>query len=423
MNTTSRTLESFDDCVLADAEDPIRSVRDEFDLPVGVLYFDGNSLGPRPRSASACVERVVHEEWGTSLIRSWNTAGWFDLPVRLGDKLAPLLGAGQGQVAVTDSTSINLFKCLAAALSIAKQTQPTRRVIVSERDNFPTDLYIAEGIIGFLDNGYELRLIDDPAELPAAVDSDTAVVMLSHANYRTGYLYDMSAVTAQMHERGALMIWDLAHSAGAVEIDLVGANADFAVGCTYKYLNGGPGSPAFLWVNERNLHAGRQPLSGWWGHARPFAMEPGYEAHDGIRRFLIGTQPITALSLVECGLDIALRVDMAEIRQKSLALTDLFIALVEQRCAGFGLELITPLEHDRRGSHVSFVHSEGYSIMKALIARGVIGDYREPGVLRFGVTPLYIGYADVWNAVDALRDILESSSWDRPEFRERDAVT
>lgn len=420
---TSTLGRSLADCISADSEDPLRSFREEFEIPAGVLYFDGNSLGARPRASLACAERVILKEWGTDLIRSWNTAGWFDLPIRLGDKLAPLLGAGPGQVAVTDSTSINLFKALAAALSIAAQNQATRRVIVSERDNFPTDLYIAEGLISFLDRGYELRLIDDPSELASVVAADTAVVMLSHANYRTGNLYDMAAVTAQVRERGALMIWDLAHSAGALEIDLVGADADFAVGCTYKYLNGGPGSPAFIWVNERNLYAGQQPLSGWWGHARPFAMEPAYEAHDGIRRFLIGTQPMTALSLVECGLDIALRVDMADLRKKSLALTDLFIELVQERCAGFGLELITPLAHASRGSHVSFVHPEGFSIMKALIARGVIGDYREPGVLRFGVTPLYLGYADVWNAVEALRDILETGSWDHPEFRERDAVT
>lgn len=419
----SKSVLSLAECISADASDPLREVRHEFDIPEGVLYFDGNSLGARPRSAEACAERVLREEWGTGLIRSWNTAGWFDLPVRLGDKLAPLIGAGTGQVAVTDSTSINLFKALASSLTIAEQTHPTRRVIVSERDNFPTDLYMAEGIIRFLDRGYELRLIDNPKELTTAVDSDTAVVMLSHANYRTGYLHDMSAVTAEVHERGAQMIWDLAHTAGALEIDLVGSDADFAVGCTYKYLNGGPGSPAFIWVNERNLHRGQQPLSGWWGHARPFAMEPGYEAHTGIRRFLIGTQPITALSLVECGLDITLTVDMADIRKKSLALTDLFIELVQEHCAGFGLELITPLQHQHRGSHVSFLHPDGYSIMKALIARGVIGDYREPGVMRFGVTPLYIGYADVWNAIDALRDILETRSWDQPEFYERDAVT
>ena len=420
---TATEVLSQADCVQFDLDDPLRAFRDQFEIPEGVIYLDGNSLGAKPRSAAACAERVIRDEWGIGLIRSWNTAGWFDLPARLGDKLAPLIGAGAGQVVVTDSTSINLFKALASALTIAEQNQPARRVIVSERDNFPTDLYIAEGIIGFLDRGYELRLIDEPAELSTVVDSDTAVVMLSHANYRTGNLYDMAAVTAQVHEQGALMIWDLAHSAGALEIDLVGSDADFAVGCTYKYLNGGPGSPAFIWVNERNLHLGQQPLSGWWGHARPFAMEPGYEAHSGIRRFLIGTQPMTSLSLVECGLDIALSANMGDVRRKSLALTDLFIDLVEQHCGEFDLKLITPRDHASRGSHVSFVHAEGYSIMKALISRGVIGDYREPGVLRFGITPLYIGYVDVWNAVDVLRDILENKTWDTAEFREREAVT
>lgn len=420
---TSTTTLSLEDCVKADAVDPLREFRREFAIPEGVLYFDGNSLGARPIAAQECAARVIGDEWGNGLVRSWNEAGWFDLPVRLGDKLAPLLGAGEGEVVVTDSTSINLFKALASALSIAAAQDPSRKVIVSERDNFPTDLYIAEGIISLLDQGYELRLIDQPGDVTEAVGPDTAVVMLSHVNYRTGNLYAMTEVTAAVQERGALIIWDLAHSAGAVTVDLSGADADFAVGCTYKYLNGGPGSPAFIWVNRRHQNAGIQPLSGWWGHARPFAMESAYEPGAGIRRFLSGTQPITSLSLVECGLDVALKADMADIRSKSLALADLFISLVEERCAAYGLELITPREHERRGSHVSFVHPEGYSIMKALIARGVIGDYREPGVLRFGITPLYLGYADVWNAVDVLRDILENKSWDRPEFRERDAVT
>ncbi|MER5838656.1 aminotransferase class V-fold PLP-dependent enzyme, partial [Streptomyces sp. NPDC002130] len=306
----------------------LREFRREFAIPEGVLYFDGNSLGARPVAAQECAARVIGDEWGNGLVRSWNEAGWFDLPVRLGDKLAPLLGAGEGEVVVTDSTSINLFKALASALSIAAAQDPSRKVIVSERDNFPTDLYIAEGIISLLDQGYELRLIDQPGDLAEAVGPDTAVVMLSHVNYRTGNLYAMAEVTAAVQECGALMIWDLAHSAGAVTVDLGGADADFAVGCTYKYLNGGPGSPAFIWVNRRHQNTGIQPLSGWWGHARPFAMESAYEPGAGIRRFLSGTQPITSLSLVECGLVVALKADMADIRSKSLALADLFIDLV-----------------------------------------------------------------------------------------------
>ncbi len=262
---TSTTTLSLEDCVKADAVDPLREFRREFAIPEGVLYFDGNSLGARPIAAQECAARVIGDEWGNGLVRSWNEAGWFDLPVRLGDKLAPLLGAGKGEVVVTDSTSINLFKALASALSIAAAQDPSRKVIVSERDNFPTDLYIAEGIISLLDQGYELRLIDHPGDLTEAVGPDTAVVMLSHVNYRTGNLYAMTEVTAAVQERGALMIWDLAHSAGAVAVDLGGADADFAVGCTYKYLNGGPGSPAFIWVNRRHQNTGIQPLSGWWG--------------------------------------------------------------------------------------------------------------------------------------------------------------
>jgi kynureninase len=294
---------------------------------------------------------------------------------------------------------------------------------VSERDNFPTDLYMIQGMIDFLQQGYELRLIDDELPLEAALDEDVAVLLLSHVNYRTGALYDMAATTAQAHQCGVLTIWDLAHSAGAVPVDLNDAQADFAVGCTYKYLNGGPGSPAFIWVSQRHQDRFWQPLSGWWGHQRPFDMATDYQPATGIRRFLCGTQPILSMSLVECGLDVALEADMTEVRAKSLALTDLFIALVEERCKGHPLTLVTPRDHDKRGSHASFRHPEGFAVMQALIARGVIGDYREPEVLRFGITPLYLGYADIWHAVDILKDILDSRSWDRPEFKERTSVT
>ena len=335
-------------CVAADRLDPLASIKNQFDLPPGVIYLDGNSLGVLPRTAAARAADVIGKEWGAGLIRSWNTAGWFDLPARLGDKLAGLIGAGKGEVVITDTTSLNIFKALAAALRIQQQARPGRRVILSERDNFPTDLYMIQGLIDLLQQGYEMRLIDDELPLEQALDDSVAVVLLSHVNYRSGQMHDMRAVTALAHERGALTIWDLAHAAGAVPVDLQGAKADFAVGCTYKYLNGGPGAPAFIWVAPRHIDNFWQPLSGWWGHQRPFDMTVAYEPAGGIRRYLCGTQPIVSLSLVECGLDIAHAAGIDEVRKKSLALGDLFIALVEERCAGHPLTLATPREHAAR---------------------------------------------------------------------------
>jgi kynureninase len=296
-------------------------------------------------------------------------------------------------------------------------------VIVAERGDFPNDLYIAQGLVKQLDGACELRLIDDPSELPAALQADTAVAMLTQVNYRSGYMHDMAALTQLIHQRGALALWDLAHSAGAVPVDLNGVGADGAVGCTYKYLNGGPGSPAYVWVPHRLQTQFEQPLSGWWGHRAPFAMDPVFQPDDGIGRFLSGTQPIVSLALVECGLDVFLQTDMQAIRDKSLALTDLFIELVEARCDEFPLRIVTPREHAQRGSQVSIAHPHGYEVMQALIARGVIGDYREPEILRFGFTPLYTRYVDAWDAVEALRDVLANETWRAPEFAARVAVT
>lgn len=402
---------SRNDCLARDAADPLAPLRDAFELPAGVIYLDGNSLGARPRAAAARAAHVIAQEWGKDLITSWNTAGWFDLPKRLGDRLAPLIGAQAGEVVVTDTTSVNLFKALAGALAM-QSADPRRVAIVTERSNFPTDIYMAEGLSGWLARGHTVRLVDSPDEIPAALGDDTAVLLLTHVNYRTGHMHDMAALTALAHEHGALTVWDLAHSAGAVPVDLHGARADFAVGCTYKYLNGGPGAPAFIWVPARHQAAFAQPLSGWWGHAAPFAMAPSFAPCAGIGRALCGTQPVVSLALVECGLDVFAQTDMAALRAKSLALTDLFIALVEQRCAGHPLELVTPREHARRGSHVSFTHPHGYAVMQALIARGVIGDYREPHIMRFGFTPLYTSFAEVWDAVAILKQILDEDAYD-----------
>jgi len=406
------------DCLALDQADPLAAQRDRFALPDGVIYLDGNSLGARPRASLERARQVIAEEWGNDLIRSWNTAGWYDLPGRLGGLLAPLIGAEADEVVVTDSTSVNLFKVLAAALTMQANdpARAGRRIILTERDNFPSDIYMAQGLVGWLERGYELRLLDAWSDLPAALSGEAgaqvAAVMLTHVNYRTGRMFDMAAVTAQIHAAGALAIWDLAHSAGAVEVGLNAADADFAVGCTYKYLNGGPGAPAFVWVPRRHHERFTQPLTGWWTHRQPFAMQPGYAPASGIRRALCGTQPVVSLALVECGLETFANVAMADLRRKSLALSDLFLALLEQHCAAHPLELITPRSHAERGSQISVTHPHGYAVMQALIARGVIGDYREPQVMRFGFTPLYTSHHDVWKAVMVLKDILDRGAYE-----------
>ncbi|PNG35863.1 MULTISPECIES: kynureninase [Pseudomonas] len=410
-------------CLRLDEQDPLAPLRQQFALPEGVIYLDGNSLGARPVAALERARQVIEQEWGDGLIRSWNSAGWRDLSQRLGDRLAPLIGAGSGEVVITDTTSINLFKVLSAALQVQAERAPERRVIVSESSNFPTDLYIAEGLTRMLEQGYSLRLVDSPEQLPAAIDQDVAVVMLTHVNYKTGYMHDMQAVTGLIHEAGALSLWDLAHSAGAVPVELNRSGADYAIGCTYKYLNGGPGSQAFAWVAPALCNLVTQPLSGWFGHARQFDMATQYEPASGIARYLCGTQPITSLAMVECGLEVFEQTDMQSLRRKSLALTDLFIELVEQRCAGHDLKLVTPRDHAKRGSHVSFEHPEGYAVIQALIARGVIGDYREPRIMRFGFTPLYTRFSEVWDAVQILGEILDQKTWAQAQFQVRHSVT
>lgn len=410
-----------------DAQDPLRPLRDLFSIPAGVIYLDGNSLGPLPKAAPERIARAVTSEWGEGLIRSWNEAGWYEMPRRVGDKIATLVGAGPGEVVATDTTSINLFKVMSAALATAAAHAGDRRVVISERSNFPTDLYIAEALCR--ERGLRLQLLD-AAEIPAALGPETAVLMLTHVNYRTGAMHDMRELTRLAHAAGALAVWDLCHSAGAVEVDLRGADADFAVGCGYKYLNGGPGAPAFLWMHPR--HAGQhwQPLAGWWGHAAPFAFTPQYQPAEGVLRYLCGTQPIVSMTGLECGVDTFLAAQalggMAALRKKSLALTDFFIALVEERCAGHGIGLATPRAHGQRGSQVCLTRDQGaYAIVQALIARGVVGDFRagQPDILRFGFTPLYLGFEDVWNAGEHLRQVMESGEWRQPEFNRQHAVT
>ena len=426
-------------CQELDSKDPLRSLKDQFSLPPGVIYLDGNSLGVLPKATAARVAEVLTQEWGVGLIRSWNTAGWFESPQKAGNKIARLIGANAGEVVATDTTSINLYKVLSAALNIAAADSPTRRLIVSERSNFPTDLYIAEALCR--ERGYTLKLVE-PDEIAAALTPDVAILMLTNVNYRTGAMHDMPAVTQAAHAAGILTVWDLAHSAGAVPVDLTTAKADFAIGCGYKYLNGGPGAPAFVWVNPKHTERFWQPLAGWWGHATPFDFTPDYRPAPGVNRYLCGTQPILSMAALDCGLDVFMAAEafggMAALRTKSLALTDLFIALVEERCAGFGIGLATPMAHDQRGSQVCLTREHGaglagnsgaFAIVQALIARGVIGDYRagdgqaHKDILRFGFTPLYIGFEDVWHAVEHLRQVLVSEAWKRPEFNQKQAVT
>jgi len=415
-----------DECIARDGTDSLAPVRDLFALDrvdrEGVVYLDGNSLGVLPKAAIARITDVVESEWGSGLIRSWNTAGWITLAQRIGDKIATLVGARPGELIVADSTSINLFKALSAAAFVGRNAPR----IISERTNFPTDLYIADTFAR--EHGKELVLIDQP-EIPGHLDDRIAILMLTHVNYRTGQMHRMRELTKAAHDAGAIVVWDLAHSAGAVPVDLHAAGADFAIGCGYKYLNGGPGAPAFIWAQPRHTQrmdreSWRPPLSGWLGHAQPFAFDPYYEPASGIQRFICGTPPVLSLAALECGVDTVLAASMDAIRAKSIALTDLFIALVEERCANHGFTLVTPRDSAARGSQVSFAHGAGgYAIMQALIARGVIGDFRAPDILRFGFTPLYTRFIDVWDAVERLRQVMASGEWREPRFSVRAAVT
>ncbi len=433
------TMKTRDEALARDAADPLRGLKAQFELPAGVIYLDGNSLGVLPKATAARVQDVIAREWGQDLIKSWNTADWMHLPERVGDKIARLVGAAPGELIVADSTSLNLYKVLAAAIRIAQADAPQRKVIVSERSNFPTDLYIAESLCA--QHGMSLELVDSVDEIPATLNTELAVLMLTEVNYRTGYRHDMAALTAAAQAAGALTVWDLAHSAGAVPVDLNGAKADFAIGCGYKYLNGGPGAPAFVWVHPRHTDRFWQPLSGWMGHAAPFQFTPGYQPAPGVRRYVCGTPSVIATSALECGVDTVLAAEplggMAALREKSLALTEAFAALAEERCGELGVYVVSPREAVRRGSQVCLalkapLDQAGYAVVQALIARGVIGDFRAgdparldqvPHILRFGFTPLYIGFAEVWDAIEHLRQVLASGEWQEARFNEKSAVT
>ena len=412
------TAPTLADLRALDAADPLAGFRDAFDLPAGVIYLDGNSLGALPRATPARLAEVATREWGSDLIRSWNTNGWIEAPQRVGDKIARLVGAAPGEVVAADSTSVNLFKLLAGAISL----RPGRRTILTEPGNFPTDLYMMQGLEQLLGERLRVRVVE-AGDLPAAIDEEVICVSLTHVHYKSARRWPMARVTDQAHAKGALALWDLSHSAGALAVDLNGAGADLAVGCGYKYLNGGPGAPAFAFVAERHQAQIRSPLTGWMGHADPFAFVDDFAPAAGIRRQLCGTPPILSLAALEVGVDLMLRADMAALERKGGVLGDLFITLVEQRCAGLGLALGSPRAAADRGSHVVFAHPDAYAVMRALIERGVIGDVRAPDLLRFGFTPLYTRHADLFPAVEALFDVLATGVYRDARFGQRLSVT
>ena len=392
------------------------ATRTLFHLPDDVIYLDGNSLGPLPVAAAKRVAQTLEAEWGEMLIRGWNAAGWMEQPGRVGDRVGRLIGAEPGSVIMGDTLSIKVYQALSAALDL----NPDRKVVLSDNGNFPSDLYIAQGLLNSRGAGHELKVVD-PEAVEAAFDDTVAVLMLTEVDYRTGRLHDMKALTAKAHAAGVITVWDLAHSAGALPVELAAAQADFAVGCTYKYLNGGPGAPAFIYVAPRHAHTARPSLSGWMGHEAPFAFDLDYRAGTGIERMRVGTPPVIALASLEAALDAWDGVDMGDLRTASIALSEGFIREVEGRCPD--LTLASPRDPNRRGSQVSFRHPEGYAIMQALIARGVIGDFRAPDILRFGFTPLYLSQDDVLRAVAILQEIMTDRLWDRPEYRKKARVT
>jgi len=406
------------DCVTLDVEDPLASEAAKYYLPQGVLYFAGNSLGALPVAAQKRVASIIRDEWGEKLVGGWNSAGWYTSPSRVGAKIARLIGADANEVTVTDSTSVNLFKSIIAAMGLNTQ----RKVCLTDREIFPTDLYIMQGIEVLLGEQFTLKAVKRDRILDE-VSNDTGLVVLSHVDYRTGDVFDMRNITRHVHEAGGLVLWDLCHSAGIFDIRLNEARADFAVGCGYKFLNGGPGAPSFVYVAKRHLENISQPLSGWMGHANPFAFDETYQSAPGIRKMLCGTPSIIAMGCFEAALDELLPVSMMAIRDKSTKLTRLFIELMKERCADFGFTLISSENDDIRGSQISYTHEQGYAIMQALIASNVIGDFRAPDCVRFGVNPLYLSYLDIWRAINTIKAIMETEAWREFQGQRKESVT
>lgn len=402
-----------------DRDDPLRNYRSLFHLPEGVIYLDGNSLGPAPKEVFKKMEKVLHQEWAEDLIRSWNNAGWWELTDRLGSMVAKLIGADDDEVVVCDTTSVNLHKVLHAALSL----KSGRNKVIAEADCFPSDLYVLEGVKSLRPDLEILLEGRDGSSIHEMLDEQVAAVLINHVDYRSGIIRDMENLTRQVQEFGGLTVWDLSHSAGIFPVQLNRCRVDFAVGCTYKYLNGGPGAPAYLYAASRHHAACSQPLSGWFGHARPFDFERHFDPDSGIRRFVCGTQPILSLRALQSGLEIYQDVNLQHVREKSMALTDLFIKLLKNECAAWELEIISPEDASQRGSQVAVSHPEGYAVMQALISRGVIGDFRAPNLMRFGFAPLFLSYQDIHDAVKQLKQILESEEWNQEAFLQKSKVT
>jgi len=405
-------------CQQLDQAGPLAACRDLFALPPGIVYLDGNSLGAMPKALVPAMQHTLEQEWGAELIKSWNSAGWAQLSQRLGDRVGRLIGAAAGQVVVCDTTSTNLYKAIHAAFSL----RPGRNTILTLEDNFPTDLYMIEGAISVSANGYRCKKVAQHRLLDA-IDEEVGVLLLSQVNYQSGEILPMLEITRAAQACGAVVIWDLCHSAGVLPIEVDACEVDFAVGCTYKYLNAGPGAPAYIYVAKRHFKSAMQPLRGWWSHADQFAFEPGYRPADDIRRFLCGTQPVLALSAIACSLDCFDGVSLQQLRDKSIELCQMFIALVEQECADFDIKVIGDNQRERYGSQVSLRFEHGYALMQALIERGLIGDFRTPDVVRFGFAPLYIGFEDVFRAVQHLQYCLQLELWREARFQARQAVT
>ena len=410
--TTRATCEAFD------RADPIRAFRDRFRLPEGVIYLDGNSLGALPKATADRVKKVLDVEWGEHLVDGWLKDNWMGLSEVLGDKIAKLIGADAGEVIVVDTTSINVHKVIAAAMLM----RPDRRTLLTDKGNFPTDVYMAQGLVEFLGRQHRIKMVEED-QVAESIDEDTAAVFCTQINYKTGRLHDMAKITKAAHAKGALAIWDLAHTAGCVPIELNKIEADFAVGCGYKYLNGGPGAPAFVFAPKRHHDKVRQPLTGWLGHANPFEFGLDYKPAQGIRQFRASSPPILGIVAMEAGIDDMIEFGIGNVRAKSLALTSLFMKLVEERLLKHGFTIATPKETERRGSQVALTHKDGWAIMQALKARKVIGDFREPNIVRFGFAAPYVRFADVWDAVENLVQVMEKEEWKKPEFQNKKWVT
>ena len=406
---------TFDEVQQLDSHDPLGFARERFRVPAGVIYLDGNSLGALPKAAPVVLAQMAELQWGEDLIASWNKHGWIDWPTRIAARLAPIVGAKPSELLIADSTSVCLFKLLAAAA----RARPDRKTILTQNGNFPTDLYVAQGLAGML--GLRIKAAD-PDEVEGAIDGDTAAITLTHVDYRSAAFYDMRLVNDAAKASGALVVWDLSHSAGAVELDLNGTGGELAIGCGYKYLNGGPGAPAFLYVAEHMQEQLQSPLQGWMGHAEPFAFVDDYRPAEGMLKFLTGTPSILALAALEAGLETFDGIAMRDLAAKSRSLSELFVGEVEARCAD-EVRLASPRDALQRGSHVVFAHPESYAVMQALIARGVIGDFRAPDLMRFGFAPLYNTHSEMVRAAEILADILATREWDQPRFKTRAKVT